>query len=334
MFDLKMKVLARISDLLDYFDVDYSDVGPILVGPCPIHDGDNESAWNINVDENSRYYGLWFCNTKHCHKIKGHDIISFTNLLLDKSLNKKHSFREVMNFLEKFTKGVQAKSFSYSKDAYLDLLEKTRTVKKTKFTKHHVRSRLKIPSQYYVNRGYNPKVLDEFDIGLCVDPQSQFYNRVVFPVYDEDDQYLVGCVGRTIGKIDPKWINKKGFNKANHLYNYGKAIKYIEKTGTVILVEGQGDVLRLWESGIKNCVGIFGSHLSDSQEFLLQRTGATNIVILTDNDDAGNVCRSEIRDRLRNFFNIIDLVPDKKDVGEMTLEEINEKIKPKLEGLI
>ena len=99
-------------------------------------------------------------------------------------------------------------------------------------------------------------------------------------------------------------------------------------------MEGQGDVLRLWESGIKNCVGIFGSHLSDSQEFLLQRTGAVNIVILTDNDDAGETCRSEIKDRLSNFFNIISLKPEKKDVGEMTVEEINEKIKPKLEGLI
>jgi DNA primase len=335
LLNLKMKAMKRIFDLLDYFGYnDFFEQDEILVGSCPVHNGDNPSAWNINIEEDSRHYGLWFCNTKQCHKHKGHDIVSLVNLLLDKKLNKKHTFVETIKFLESFTKGVKAKAFKYEKDSYLDLLSKQKRPEKTKFTKADVRKRLKIPSQFYINRGFKPETLDEFDIGLCLDPSSSFYNRVVFPIYDDDDKYLVGCVGRTVTNSESKWINKKGFNKSNHLYNYGKSLPFIEKSGSIIIVEGQGDVLRLWESGIKNCVGIFGCHLSDSQEFMLQRTGALNLIVIMDNDEAGKKCRQEIRERLSSFFNIIDIELQKKDVGEMTVEEVNKFIKPKLIGMI
>jgi len=175
-------------------------------------------------------------------------------------------------------------------------------------------------------------VLDFFDVGLCTKYQSQMYQRIVFPVYDEDDKYMVGCTGRTINNNPRKWINQKGFNKSNFLYNYGKAIEHISSSATIILVEGQGDVIRLWEAGIKNAVGIFGSKISDAQEFLIQKTGVANIVIMSDNDAAGEACRKDIQERLQYLFNIDHVILEKKDVGDMTVEEINKIIKPQIKG--
>lgn len=331
-----MKAMEKISDILDFFEVeDYLELSGLFVCSCPIHDGDNQSAWNINIDRDSEHYGMWFCNTKFCHKQKGSDIISFVNMMLDKKRNKKHSFTEVLKFIEDFTKDV-VETFTKSKqDNFNSIIEKNKRASfHTKFTRNDIRRRLKIPAKYYLSRepSFSAETLDRFDVGLCDDERSEMFNRVVFPIYDETNTYFVGCVGRTVCGDSIKWKVKKGFNKANYLYNYGYAVK--ESSDTIIIVEGQGDVMRLHEAGINNVVGLFGCHLSDSQEYLLQRTGALNIVIMTDNDNAGNDCRIDIRNKLKHFYNIYDIVPTKKDVGEMTVEEINRDIKPKLKGLI
>ena len=100
----------------------------------------------------------------------------------------------------------------------------------------------------------------------------------------------------------------------------------------LILVEGQGDVIRLWEAGIKNVVGMFGSKISDSQEFLIQKTGVSNIVIAADNDEAGKACTGDIIERLKYLFNISILKLSKNDIGDMSIDEINQFIKPQIEG--
>ena len=330
--------MEKIFDILSYFDIEnYFNAGDLIVMNCPIHEGDNQSAWNVNINRNSEHYGLWFCNTKFCHKQKGHDIISFINLMLDKTHNKKHNFVEVLKFIDDFTKDVNIDFAKRIVDNFTDIIQKNKTISyHTKFTRKDIRKRLKIPAKYYINRnpGFSEETLDQFDVGLCEDVKSEMFNRVVFPVYDETNTYFVGCVGRAISGDSIKWKNKKGFNKANYLYNYGNAIKEVANCSTLIIVEGQGDVMRLYESGVRNVVGLFGCHLSDSQEFLLQRTGALNIVIMTDNDSAGNECRIDIKNKLRDFYNIYEVIPPKKDIGEMTSKEIDREIKPKLKGLI
>ena len=143
---------------------------------------------------------------------------------------------------------------------------------------------------------------------------------------------MVGCTGRTIVGSSIKWLNQEGFSKANFLYNYGKAIKHIQNCKTVILVEGQGDVIRLWEAGIFNSVGMFGSKLSDAQEFLIQKTGACNIVVLADNDNAGALCIKDVKSKLGSLFNISTANYESKDIGEMSVSQINEVLKPQLKG--
>jgi len=328
--------MSKIIDIFEYFGIhDYFNTDTMIIGPCPIHEGDNSQAFNINVDPDSEYYGAWFCNTKHCHN-EGNDIIALIGLLLSAKTNKEYSFRDVLRFSNKFTENVNL-DFSSSivkQDTLSSILEKNSKMRiKGEFTRDQVRNRLTIPCKYYVSRGFSPEVLDYFDVGTCEDPKSAMYKRAVFPIYDENDEYMVSCVGRTICEDQRKWINKKGFNKSSFLYNYGKAVREIENSGTIILVEGQGDVIRLHEAGIRNAVGIFGSHLSDSQVFLLQKSGALNIVIMTDNDEAGNNCREEMKEKLKYSFNIFDVITPTNDIGDMSVAQIDELIKPQMKGL-
>ena len=336
MSQLKMKLMSQISNLLDYFEVyDYFTTDSMIIGRCPVHDGDNQQAFNINIDATSEYYGAWFCNTKHCHE-HGNDILALVGALLSSRSHKTFTFGEVLRFCNEFTKNVNL-DFSTSivrQDTLSSILEKnSKTKMKGKHTREQVRARLTFPCKYYVDRGFSPEVLDVFDVGVCMDPESEMYNRAVFPIYDENDEYMVSCVGRTVVDDPRKWINKKGFNKSSFLYNYGKVLAEVARTGTIILVEGQGDVIRLYESGIKNSVGMFGCSLSDSQSFLIQKSGALNVVIITDNDDAGNNARKEIHEKLKLTCNIYDVITPANDVGDMSVEEINKIIKPQLKGL-
>ena len=102
----------------------------------------------------------------------------------------------------------------------------------------------------------------------------------------------------------------------------------------MILVEGQGDVWRLWESGIKNVVGIFGCTLTDAQARILETSGAMNIILLTDSDEAGQKGRKSIRKKCERAFNIIEVELPTKDVGELSVKEIEEIIKPKIKDYI
>lgn len=337
-------MMKKIFDLLQFFDIDeYYESNNLIISACPIHDGDNQTAFNINVDEDHEdHYGKWFCNTKHCHDSKpGKDVLSLVWCLLEKKYDKEFKFTEVIKFCKDFCSDVAIDDsnisiYSNTYNAIDKLLKidlKKQGVKKdSKITKETVRKHLEFPAEYYLRRGYSKEILDIFDIGICTNPKSQMYQRVVFPVYDENDEYMVGCTGRTTCDDPRKWINLKGFNKSNFLYNYGKAMEHIQSKQTIILVEGQGDVIRLWEAGIYNAVGIFGSRISDSQEFLIQKTGVSNIVIMTDNDDAGHACAKDLNERLKYLFNIYTVYLTKKDIGDMTIEEINREIKPQIEG--
>ena len=78
--------------------------------------------------------------------------------------------------------------------------------------------------------------------------------RVVVPIYDENNNY-VACIGRAVYQnMQPKWLHSKGFKKSSYLYGYNVAKDDIMKKGTIVLVEGQGDVWRMHEAGVTNTV--------------------------------------------------------------------------------
>ena len=326
-----MKMMRKIHNVFEYFGIDYFESDGMIICCCPIHEGDNETAFNININEDDEYYGRWFCNTKGCHKNRGGDIFSFVWPLMEKS-GKKYTFPEVLKFCEDFTSDISMGSVLSLKSDPMHRLfkEKKKAAEEKRFTRQDVRKILTFPARLYLDRGYKAETLDFFDVGVCDRPDSQMYQRVVFPVYDENDKYLVGSTGRTINGNPQKWINQKGFSKSNFLYNYGKAISHIKRLDQIVLVEGQGDVIRLYEAGILNAVGMFGSSLSDAQEFLIQKTGVSNVLVIPDNDPAGEKCKDDLYEKLRYLFNVKFILPYGKDVGDMSIEEINRLIKEKV----
>jgi 5S rRNA maturation endonuclease (ribonuclease M5) len=178
------------------------------------------------------------------------------------------------------------------------------------------------------------------------------YNRIVVPVYSIDGKVIVGCTGRSIfnscekcgqyhistiqcpSKEDSwkycKWKHNLGFKSQEHLYNFWFAKDYIQKSKSIILVESPGNVWRLEEAGIHNSVAIFGSSLSDKQKLLIDSSGAMNIILLMDNDDAGQKAVKQITEKCKKIYRIYSPSFEGSDVGELSIEDIRNTLVPKI----
>jgi len=58
-----------------------------------------------------------------------------------------------------------------------------------------------------------------------------------------------------------------------------------------------------------------------------------NLVILTDNDEAGKKASEQIKDKCKNTYRIYQPTIEANDIGEMSIEEINNQIRPLLEKI-
>ena len=340
---LSDQIAYKARDLLDYFGVEYEDHEDYLSAVCPIHEGaDNSHGFTIKLVEGD-YFGFWKCWTRGCEKEFVENPIGLVRAFLTVTQETKVRFDEVINFamefvgssisdLRKKSKNIQ---FDHVNKIYKALQTKTPNIKEGP-TPKQVRASLKFPADYYVSRGFKEETLNLFDVGVCVTKGKPMFGRIVVPVYDKDHQIMVGCVGRVSHENynGNKWVNSKNFNSGSYLYGYWLAHEVIRKTQSIILVEGQGDVWRLHEAGIHNAVGIFGSSLSDAQARIIETSGVFNIIILTDNDKAGDKACQSIQDKCGRLYHIKEPEIDFKDVGDMTVEQIQQHLIPQIEGLI
>lgn len=116
----------------------------------------------------------------------------------------------------------------------------------------------------------------------------RFRGRLLFPIHDLRGR-IVGFGGRLLGEGEPKYLNSPEspvFHKGQTLYNLHSAKNHIRKEGTVILVEGYFDVLRLVLAGLEHVVAPLGTALTADQAALLKRFSPTATLLL-DSDTAG-----------------------------------------------
>jgi len=357
----------KIEALLDTLDVTQLKLnGKMLVGECPIHNGDNKSAFNL-YPEGDNYRGNWKCRTHNCHSVFKASIIGFIRGVLShkkynwvKEGDKTASFQETIKFVEDFLgdkiHNTKISKSEIDKKVFANIIRHINTdepeLTKSRITRASVRNSLIIPCDYFINRGFSSEILDKYDVGLCNKPEKEMYGRSVVPIYDSNHKFVIGCTGRSVfekcencksyhdtNEVCPgdnsiwkysKWKHNTDFKSQNHLYNFWFAKEFIMKKAQVILVESPGNVWKLEECGIHNSVALFGSNLSDRQKIILDGSGAMTIVTIMDNDNAGHKAAEAIYTKCKNTYNIVNIQISKSDVAEMTHEEIDTEIKSKL----
>lgn len=328
-------------------------------GCCPVHDGNNPAAWNL-YPEGEEVRGIWICRTHHCEKKWKKNFAGFIHGVLSRQAGKDLPWTAAIEWMMKFLGYATVKEIVVPDAATLAKRAQTNAARrwniapkviKTEWTRERIRRTMKVPAPYYLHRGYTANILDKYDVG--------FYskeNRVLVPVYDPSYKWAVGFTGRSIfDKCDKcgywhdpkglcphtieeqvnsaKWKNSRGFEAANHLYNYWFARESILATSTIILVEGPGDVWKLEEAGIHNAVALFGVDITEEQLALLEASWAMNVIVLLDNDKAGETAAKEIKKKLGRTHRLYFPTFDGKDVGELQTDNITQEIAPTIEQI-
>ena len=117
-----------------------------------------------------------------------------------------------------------------------------------------------------------------------------FRNRLIFPIWNEQGR-VVGFSARQIDKEQGggKYVNSVEspiFKKGRILYGLNFARPDIPKKGSVILCEGQMDVIAMHTAGCTNAVAPQGTAFGDDQAAILRRYTDT-VLLATDADSAG-----------------------------------------------
>ena len=176
---------------------------------------------------------------------------------------------------------------------------------------------------YWVERGVSRNTLKTFESGVM--REGKMRNRYVFPIFDFRNR-LMGAAGRDLTNTQAaKWK----FSGEKSLWAY--PLKYnqqiLRKKKEVFLVESIGDMLALWESGIRHTIVTFGLHIPPKIKQVLMALDPDKIYISFNNDDnkAGNNGATKAYQNLRRQFDLQQLeiaLPPKNDFGCMSSHEI------------
>ena len=181
---------------------------------------------------------------------------------------------------------------------------------------------------YWAKRGIAEGTMQEFGGGVC--NKGKMKNRYVFPIFDSDKR-LIGVTGRYVKPLEnkniPKWLHKGRTSEWKYPLQANYEITKEKKE--VFLIESIGDMLALWEAGIKNVLIVFGLNLSPPMISLLIKLDPNKIFISFNNDsynnNAGNKASQKAKFKLIKHFDpdTVEIkLPSKNDFGEMTTSEI------------
>jgi DNA primase len=165
------------------------------------------------------------------------------------------------------------------------------------------------------NSNYNNRLYDRFT------------GRLVFPLIDFRGQIL-GFSGRVLPGANPavagqkaKYINSPEteiYHKSQMVFGLNLAKDFIRSENTVIVVEGEFDMISPFQANIKNVVAVKGTAFTEEQLQLLRRYAET-LVLALDADFAGNhaAIRSiELAEKLDFDIKVVDLLGRFKDPDE------------------
>jgi DNA primase len=118
--------------------------------------------------------------------------------------------------------------------------------------------------------------------------RDKYFSRVMFPIINPRNK-VIGFSGRILGDGYPKYINSDAspvYSKKDSLYAANLTGSALRGENLAIIVEGQMDVIALYEQGIENVTAALGTALTPEQAARLKKY-TDNAVIAYDADEAG-----------------------------------------------
>ncbi|UCB53529.1 MAG: DNA primase, partial [Candidatus Zixiibacteriota bacterium] len=307
------ELLDQVRDANDVVDliseyVPLKKRGKNFVGLCPFH---SEKQPSFTVTPDKQIFYCFGCG-------EGGNVISFL------MKHEKLSFPEAVKVLAKRASiPLPEKSFDAKRAKQLDRLYYANDTANEYFHKNLYREKPgKRARQYLKKRGFDPETQKLFSLGFApmeweglinyartkgIEPETlnqaglaaprteasgyydRFRNRITFPVFNLSGK-IVGFGSRVVDdKDEPKYLNSPEtpiYHKGKILYGLNLAKDEVRQKGNAILVEGNVDVISLYQAGIKNVVSPCGTAFTQNQARLLARY-AEKVFLFFDADSAG-----------------------------------------------
>lgn len=182
---------------------------------------------------------------------------------------------------------------------------------------------------YLKSKGFTEEEM--IKAGLCVKRDSgvidMFRNRIMIPLGDAQGR-PVGFTARQIkdDKNSPKYINTPAtvlYDKGRQLFGMSMAKEHIRKTGYVVVVEGNLDVVASHQAGVAQVVASAGTALTSYHLKTLQRfTGDVRLAF--DDDRAGQEAAERTIPLAQDLGLELSLItiPSGKDPDELIKKDV------------
>ena len=170
---------------------------------------------------------------------------------------------------------------------------------------------------YWTKRGIvDDDIIELFDLGY-----DKKTDCITFPVRDIDGN----CLFVARRSVKTKYFNyPKDVDKPLYgLYELTRVIDYRRGNhkNHLYITESMIDCILLWQAG-KYAVALNGTG-SEEQIKMLCKLPVRHFILATDNDTAGQRAREKLRSKLKyKIITEIDFPSNRKDIGECTIEEI------------
>ena len=331
-----MNEIRNKTDIVDVISkyITLTKRGKNYFGVCPFHDDHSPS---MSVSPEKQIYTCFSCGASG-------NVFTFVADF------EKISFAQAVRLLgEKVGISVGGISnFSEKKDEYFEIYELA-----NKFYQNSLFTNLgKNAIEYLKKRNIDKETIKKFGIGLSIQKVSLtdylknkkydidklinigitndqgndiFINRIMFPIYDLSGN-PVAFSGRIYNTKDTsKYVNTKetdNFKKGKLLYNYHIAKEHLKKNDSIIIMEGQMDVIRASTIGINNCIATMGTALTKDHKNIIKNM-TNNIVLCFDGDEAGEKATVNAIELLEDTNIDIKVVrlPNNMDPDEYILKE-------------
>ena len=323
------------TDIVDVISkyVNLTKKGKNYFGICPFHDDHSPS---MSVSPDKQIYTCFSCGASgnvftfvaDYEKISFHEVVRLlgekVGIEVGESITsdaKKDDYFDIYNIANKF---YQNSLFTNLGKNAIEYLEK-RNIDKETIKKFGIGLSIQKVSltDYLVNKKYNIDKL--IDCGITNDNGHDiFINRIMFPIYDLNGN-PVAFSGRIYNTRDTaKYVNTKEtdkFKKGKILYNYHIAKEQLKKNDSIIIMEGQMDVIRASTIGINNCIATMGTALTKDHKNII-RNMANTIILCFDGDSAGEKATISAIELLEDTDANIKIVrlPDNMDPDEYILK--------------
>jgi DNA primase len=126
----------------------------------------------------------------------------------------------------------------------------------------------------------------------------KFHNRIMFPITDPQGRVIAFSGRAVLPDVQPKYLNSPEtpiFVKGRGLFNFHRAREAAREAGTIIVVEGNMDVVSMHQAGYRHTVAPLGTALTVDQLQLLWRHVGEPIICF-DGDRAGHRAASKAID--------------------------------------